>query len=101
MTVKFGLLVTLEAKPGKEDEVAAFLRGGQSIVEREKGTVTWYAIRLSASTFGIFDTFGTEEGRQAHLSGDVAKALGQIATELLAAPPDIRPVEVLATKTDG
>ncbi len=99
MTVKLGLLVTLEAKPGKEDEVAAFLRGGLSIVEQETGTVAWYAIRQSASTFGIFDTFGTEDGRQAHLSGDVATSPGQIAAELLAAPPDIRPVEILAAKT--
>lgn len=101
MTVKFGLLVTLEAKPGKEDDVAAFLRGGLEIVEREPGTVTWYAIRQSERTFGIFDTFGSQDGRQAHLSGDVAKALGEIAGELLAAPPDIRPVDVLAAKAAG
>jgi quinol monooxygenase YgiN len=99
MTVKFGLLVTLEAKPGKADEVAAFLRGGLAIVEREPGTATWYAIQQSENTFGIFDTFGTEDGRQAHLSGDVAKALGEIAGDLLASPPDIRPVDVLAAKT--
>lgn len=99
MTVKLGLLVTLEAKPGKEDEVAAFLQGGLSIVAQEPGTTTWYAIRQSTTTFGIFDTFGTEDGRQAHLSGEVAKALGQIAGELLASPPDIRPVDVLAAKT--
>jgi len=99
MTVKLGLLVTLTAKPGKEDEVAAFLRGGLAIVEQEPGTMTWYAIRQSTTTFGIFDTFGTEDGRQAHLSGEVAKALGQIAGDLLASPPDIRPVDVLAAKT--
>jgi quinol monooxygenase YgiN len=101
MTVTLGLVVTLEAKPGKEDEVAAFLLGGLSIVEGEPGTVTWYAIRHGKTTFGIFDTFGTEDGRQAHLSGDVAKALGEIAGDLLASPPDIRPVEVLAAKTAG
>lgn len=99
MTVTVGLLVTLEAKPGKEDEVAEFLRAGQSIVENEAGTVTWYAFRQSTGTFGIFDTFGTDDGRQAHLSGEVAKALGQVAGELLVSPPEIRPIDILATKT--
>lgn len=101
MTVTVGLLVTLEARPGKEEEVAAFLTGGLSIVEQEPGTVTWYAIRQDDRTFGIFDTFGTDDGRQAHLSGDVAKALGQVASDLLASPPDIRPVDILAAKTAG
>ena len=72
MSVNVGLLVTLEAKPGKEDEVAAFLNGGLALVEQEPGTVTWYAFRQDQSTFGIFDTFGTDDGRQAHLSGAVA-----------------------------
>ncbi|MGI9001814.1 MAG: putative quinol monooxygenase [Pseudonocardia sp.] len=98
MSVQVGLLVTLEAKSGKEDEVAKFLNDGLALVEQEPGTVTWYAIRQSETTFGIFDTFGTEDGRQAHLSGPVAAALGQIAGELLAAPPDIRPVDILAAK---
>ena len=98
MSVQVGLLVTLEAKPGREDEVAKFLNDGLAIVEGEPGTVTWYAIRQGDTTFGIFDTFGTEDGRQAHLSGQVAAALGQIAGELLASPPDIRPVDILASK---
>ncbi len=98
MTVKVGLLVTLEAKPGKEDQVAEFLNGGLALVEQEPGTVTWYAIRQGPTTFGIFDTFGTDDGRQAHLSGEVAKALGQVADDLFASPPDIRPVDVLAAK---
>lgn len=99
MSVNVGLLVTLEAKPGKEDEVAAFLNGGLALVEQEPGTVTWYAFRQDQSTFGIFDTFGTDDGRQAHLSGAVAAALGQVAGDLLASPPQIRPIDVLAAKT--
>lgn len=101
MTVQVGLLVTLEAKPGKQDDVAKFLNDGLAIVEQEPGTITWYAIRQSDTTFGIFDTFEGEDGRQAHLSGQVAAALGQIAGELLAAPPDIRQVDILAVKTAG
>lgn len=98
MSVQVGLLVTLEAKPGREDEVAKFLNDGLAIVEGEPGTVTWYAIRQSDTTFGIFDTFQAEEGRQAHLSGQVAAALGQIAGDLLATPPSIVPVDILASK---
>jgi len=101
MTVNVGLLVTLEAKPGKEDQLGAFLRAGLALVEREPATVTWYAFRQDQATFGIFDTFGTEDGRQAHLSGEVAAALGQIADDLLASAPQIRPIDVLAAKTAG
>ncbi|MGH3567004.1 MAG: putative quinol monooxygenase [Pseudonocardia sp.] len=101
MTVQVGLLVTLEAKPGKEDEVAKFLNDGLAIVEQEPATITWYAIRQSATTFAIFDTFVDEHGRQAHLSGQVAAALGQIAGDLLASPPDIRKIDILAVKTAG
>ncbi|NMI01983.1 putative quinol monooxygenase [Pseudonocardia acidicola] len=101
MTVEVGLLVTLDAKPGKEDEVAAIPNAGLLVVEQEPGTVTWYAIRHGDTTFGIFDTFGTDNGRQAHLSGAVAKALGQVAGDLFASPPDIRPVDILAAKTAG
>lgn len=74
-TVKLGLWVRLEAKPGKEAEVEKFLRGGLAIVEKEPGTVAWFAIRLSKSTFGIFDAFADESGRNAHLNGQVAAAL--------------------------
>jgi quinol monooxygenase YgiN len=98
MNVTVGLLVTLQAKPGRQDEVAEFLRGGLEIVRREPATVTWYAIRLGETTFGIFDTFADDSGRQAHLSGEVATALGQIADDLLAIAPDIRTVDVLASK---
>lgn len=96
--VKVALLVRLEAKPGKEDAVAAFLRGGLAIVEEEPATITWYALRLGPSTFGIFDTFPDEAGRQAHLAGRVAAALMAKAPEILAQPPVIEKVDLLAVK---
>ena len=99
--VSVALLVRLEAKPGKEAEVENFLRGGLSIVQEEPATVTWYAIRLGPSTFGIFDTFPDDSGRQAHLSGRVAAALMAHASELLAQPPTIEQVDVLAAKLPG
>jgi quinol monooxygenase YgiN len=95
---KVALLVRLEAKPGKEEEVADFLRGGLAIVEEEPATIAWFAIRIGPSTFGIFDTFPDEAGRQAHLSGKVAAALKERASELFATPPVIEPVDVLAAK---
>ena len=95
---KLALYVKLDAKPGKETEVEEFLRGGLSIVENEPDTVSWYALRMGPSTFGIFDTFADEEGRQAHLSGEVAKALMAKAGELLSNPPSIQKVDVLAAK---
>lgn len=98
MDLKVGLLVLLEAKPGREQELSDFLLGGLGIVQQEPQTLVWYAIRLGPTTFGIFDAFATDDGRQAHLSGEVAAALGKIAPELLASPPDIRPVDVLAAK---
>jgi quinol monooxygenase YgiN len=93
-----GLLVRLEAKPGKEAEVESFLRGGLALVQAEPGTATWFALRIGPSTFGIFDTFADEAGRQAHLSGKVAEALMAKASELLAKPPVIEKVDVLAVK---
>jgi quinol monooxygenase YgiN len=96
MAVKVGLLVRLQAKAGKENEVADFLRGGLAIVEQEPGTITWYAIRLGASTFGIFDTFQDDAGRDAHLTGRVAAALMAKAADLLAEPPVIEKVDILA-----
>jgi len=96
--VNVALLVRLEAKPGKESEVEQFLQGGLSIVEEEPATTTWFALKLGPSTFGIFDTFPDDAGRQAHLSGRVAAALMQKAPELLAQPPIIEKVEVLAVK---
>lgn len=99
--VTVALLVRLEAKPGKEADVENFLRGGLSIVQEEPATITWYAIRLGPSTFGIFDTFPDDSGRQAHLLGRVAAALMASASELLAQPPTIEKVDVLAAKLPG
>lgn len=96
--VKLALFVKLEAKRGKEDQVAKFLRDGLAIVQSEPGTTTWYAIRLGQSTFAIFDTFPDESGREAHLSGRVAKALMAQAPDLLAEPPSIQKLEILAAK---
>lgn len=99
--VRTALLVRLQAKPGKEAEVASFLNGGLAIVQEEPATVAWFAIRLGPSTFGIFDAFPDEAGRQAHLSGRVAAALMAKASELLAEPPVIEKVDVLAAKLPG
>jgi quinol monooxygenase YgiN len=96
--VKTALFVRLEAKPGKEADVDNFLRGGLAIVEQEPGTTAWFAVRFGPSTFGIFDAFPDEAGRQAHLSGRVAAALMAKASELLAKPPSIEKLDVLADK---
>lgn len=98
MAIDRGLLALLEAKPGKEAELAAFLEQGRSIAVEEAGTVTWYAFRVNDTTFGIFDTFADEDGRQAHLNGRIPQALGQVGPDLLASDPDIRPVDVIAVK---
>ena len=98
MAVTLGILALLEAKPGKGDDLADFLRSGREIAAREEGTVTWYAFKLGDTTYGIFDTFESEEGRQAHLNGEIPKALGQVGPDLLASDPDIRTVEILAVK---
>ncbi|HYO47243.1 MAG TPA: antibiotic biosynthesis monooxygenase [Gemmatimonadota bacterium] len=99
--VKVALLVLLEAKPGKEKDVEEFLLGGLPLVEEEPATTAWFGIRLGPSTFGIFDAFPDEAGRQAHLSGKVAAALMANAGELLAKPPSIEKVDVLAAKLPG
>jgi len=96
--VKVALLVRLEAKPGKEAAVEDFLRAGLPIVQDEPSTIAWFGIRLGPTTFGIFDAFPDEAGRQAHLSGRVAAALMANAPELFAKPPVIEKVDVLAAK---
>jgi quinol monooxygenase YgiN len=88
----------LEAKPGKEADVEQFLRNGLSIVQGEPATTTWYAIKLGPSTFGIYDTFQDESGRQAHLTGKLAAALKEKASELFAKPPSIDKIDILAAK---
>lgn len=97
--VKKALLAKLEAKPGKEKEVEALLRKGLEIVQAEEpNTVTWYALKLGPSTYGIFDTFEGEDGRQAHLNGKVAAALMEQAPNLLAKNPQIEKVDIIAAK---
>jgi quinol monooxygenase YgiN len=91
-------VVRLEAKPGKEKEIESFLMQGLSLVMEEPATTAWFGIRLGPSTFGIFDAFPDEAGRQAHLSGRVAAALMEKASELLSAPPSIEKADVLAPK---
>jgi quinol monooxygenase YgiN len=92
-----GLLVTLEARPGKEADAEALLKSAQPLALNEKGTLKWYAIKLGPGKFGIFDTFANEGGRNAHTSGEIAKALGARADELFAVPPQVAKVEVLAS----
>ena len=92
-----GLLVTLEARAGKEADAEAFLKSAQPLALDEKGTLKWYAFKLGPGRFGIFDTFANEAGRNAHLNGDIAKALGARASELFAVPPQVQKVEVLAS----
>jgi quinol monooxygenase YgiN len=99
--VSVALLVRLEAKPGKEAAVAKFLEGGLAIVAEEPATTAWFAIRMGPTTFGIFDAFPDEAGRKAHLAGRVAAALLASASELLAQPPVIEAVDVLAAKLPG
>jgi quinol monooxygenase YgiN len=98
MAVTLGILALLEAKPGKGDDLGDFLRQGRELAAQEQGTVTWYAFKVSDTTYGIFDTFEAEDGRHAHLNGQIPAALGQVADDLLAAPPDIRTVDVIAVK---
>lgn len=98
---KLALYVRLEAKPGKENEVADFLRQALPLVQQEQGTNAWFALQMGPSTFGIFDTFADESGREAHLSGKVAAALKEKASELFAQAPKIEKVDVLAAKLPG
>jgi quinol monooxygenase YgiN len=97
-TVRVALWVRLDAKPGKEAEVESFLRSGLAIVEQEPATIAWFAIRMGPSTFGIFDAFPDEAGRQAHLTGRVAAALMAKASELLSKPPSIEKIDLIAAK---
>jgi quinol monooxygenase YgiN len=96
--VTVGLWVRLQAKPGKESEVEQFLKSGQAIVEEEPETTAWFAIRMGPATFGIFDVFPDDAGRQAHLTGRVAAALMAKASDLLAEPPGIHKIDILAAK---
>jgi quinol monooxygenase YgiN len=95
---KFAILAQLEAKPGKEAEVEAFLKSAQPLAMRESGTTSWYAVKIGPSKYGIFDTFADENGRNAHLTGEIAKALFAKAEELFAATPAVDKLEILAAK---
>lgn len=97
--VKYALLARLEARPGKEEELEGFLKQALPLAEDEEDTVEWFALKINSSTFGIFDTFNDEPGREAHLSGKIAAALMENADRLLAKPPVIEKVELLAVKS--
>jgi quinol monooxygenase YgiN len=96
---KLAIWAQLEAKAGKEKELEEFLKSALPLAEREPGTITWYAIKMGPGKYGIFDTFADENGRNAHLNGDIAKALFAKAKELLAEAPKIDKPEILASKT--
>jgi quinol monooxygenase YgiN len=98
MTVTLGILALLEAKAGKGDELAAFLKAGRDLAVAEEGTVTWYAFKISDTSYGIFDTFATDDARTAHINGQIPAALAEVSVELLAREPDIRPVNLVAVK---
>ncbi|WP_328669948.1 antibiotic biosynthesis monooxygenase [Streptomyces sp. NBC_00322] len=96
--MNIGLLARIEAKPEYADKVEALLRGALQLAREEEHTVTWFAFRESATTFGVFDTFENEEGRTGHLQGRIAAALMEAAETMLSSAPDIRPVDLLAVK---
>lgn len=98
MTVKLGLLALLEAKPGKGNDLGAFLEAGRALAVAEGGTVTWYAFKIGETSYGIFDTFETDDARTAHINGPIAQALGEIAGDLLTSEPVIQPLDVIAVK---
>src|ERR1700736_5063547 len=98
MTVTLGILALLEAKPGKDGELAAFLKAGRDLAVAEEGTVTWYAFKISDTSYGIFDTFATDDARTAHINGQIPVALAEVSADLLAREPEIQPVSVLAVK---
>ncbi|MAZ72910.1 MAG: antibiotic biosynthesis monooxygenase [Flavobacteriaceae bacterium] len=93
-----GLLATLKAKPGKENEVQEFIKGAVELARKEDKTLTWYSFKIDSNTFGIFDTFESEEGRDAHLNGDIAQALMANADRLLSQAPDIKKIDILSNK---
>jgi quinol monooxygenase YgiN len=98
VSTPFAFVARIEAKPDKADDVAALLAGALPLAQAEPGTVAWYAARTSPTTFWIFDTFGSEDARQAHINGEIAAALMANADELFANPPEILPADVLASK---
>jgi quinol monooxygenase YgiN len=99
--IKYALFARLEARPGKEDEVEAFLQAGLRMAQEEATTPIWFALRLSPNTFGVFDAFNDQQGVQNHLEGPIAKALMAKADELFAKPPSIERIDVLGLKNTG
>jgi len=99
--LNYALFARLEAKPGKENDVARFLETGLELAKQESTTPIWFALRLGPTTFGVFDAFRDEAGRQAHLNGPIAQALMAQASELLAQPPSIEQIDVLGAKLPG
>jgi len=95
---KLGLLVTLKAKSGKETEVESFIKGAIDLAQQEDKTLTWYSFKIDSKNFGIFDTFENEEDREAHLNGDIAKALMENASKLLSEDPKIQKLDILSSK---
>lgn len=98
MAIDRGLLAILNAKPGRGDELGAFLKQGRELAAQEEGTVSWYAFRIDDTTHGIFDTFESEEAREAHVNGQIPAALQAVGSDLPADDPDIKPIDVLAVK---
>ena len=95
---RVGILATLQSRPGKEAEVEQFLQSARPLVDAETGTTAWFAFKIGPATFGIFDTFKDEEGRKAHINGEVAKALFARAEELFVTHPQIQTADILAEK---
>jgi len=95
---KYGLLATVKAKPGKESDVASFLKEAVKLAKKEEKTITWYSFQISENSFGIFDTFENEDGREAHLNGAIAEKLMANADKLLAEQPEIKKIDILASK---
>ena len=98
MTMTLGILVLLEAKPGKGNELAAFLKAGRDLAVAEEGTVTWYAFKIEDTSYGIFDTFATDDARTAHINGLIPAALAKVSADLLAGEPSIRTAGLVAVK---
>ena len=98
MTETLGILALLEARPGKGSELAELLKEARELAIAEEGTVSWYAFKISDTSYGIFDTFATGDARTAHINGQIPAALAQVSADLLARAPDIRPVSLLAVK---
>jgi quinol monooxygenase YgiN len=98
---KLAIWAQVEAKAGKEQDVAEFLKAAQALAEKELGTITWYAVKLGDAKFGIFDTFADEKGREAHMNGEIAKALFGKARELFVREPEVHKLEILAAKASG